>query len=97
MVPGVKANDEDPGKSFNNIVMTNQIPISVKIDAHIWCDLQAEINLGYQKRNRLINEAIDFYISYLEVKRSMKCTSDMDSRKKILDKFTSQIFPGLLT
>lgn len=76
--------------------MTNQIPISAKIDAHIWCDLQAEINLGYRKRNRLINEAIDFYISYLEVKRSMICESDMDSRKKILEKFTRQIFPRLL-
>lgn len=49
------------------------IPISVKLDLHTKAALDAEMNATGAKRNRLINEAIDFYLEHLDNKRREAC------------------------
>lgn len=44
-------------------------PISVKLDHHTLAALDAECNVTGIKRNRLINEACDFYIKHLDAER----------------------------
>lgn len=49
------------------------IPISVKLDLHTFAALDAECNTTGEKRNRLINKAIDFYINHLDRERERAC------------------------
>lgn len=45
------------------------IPISVKLDLHTFAAIEAECNTTGEKRNRLINMAVDFYIEHLDNER----------------------------
>lgn len=49
------------------------IPISVKLDLHTFAALDAECNTTGEKRNRLINKAVDFYIKHLDNERKKAC------------------------
>lgn len=49
------------------------IPISVKLDFHTHAALEAECNATGVKRNRVINQAIDFYIKHLDEERMKAC------------------------
>lgn len=48
-------------------------PISVKLDHHTLVALDAECNATGAKRNRLINQACDFYIKHLDDERRRAC------------------------
>lgn len=49
------------------------IPISVKLDLHTFAAIEAECNTTGEKRNRLINKAVDFYIKHLDNERKKAC------------------------
>lgn len=49
------------------------IPISVKLDLHTFSAIEAECNATGEKRNRLINKAVDFYINHLDNERKRAC------------------------
>lgn len=55
-----------------NMAITT-IPISVKLDLHTFSAIEAECNVTGEKRNRLINKAIDFYIEHLDTERKKAC------------------------
>lgn len=67
--------------------MINQIPISVKIDAHIWKELEQEVSLGYKNRNRIINDAIRIYVEFQDLRRKIKCSADLSSKKRLIRSF----------
>ena len=48
-------------------------PISVKLDHHTLAALEAECNATGAKRNRLINQACDFYLQHLDDERRRAC------------------------
>lgn len=48
-------------------------PISVKMDHHTLAALEAECNATGAKRNRLINQACDFYLQHLDDERRHAC------------------------
>lgn len=46
--------------------------VCVKLDHHTLAELDKECNVTGVKRNRLINQACDFYIKYLDDERRRK-------------------------
>lgn len=48
-------------------------PICVKLDHHTLAALDDECRATGARRNRLINEACDFYIKHLDDERRRKC------------------------
>lgn len=76
--------------------MANQISILVKIDAFIWNELEQEVNLGYQKRNRVINNAIRVYVEFQDLRRNIRYSDDPEFRKKCIKEFMNRWVPGCL-
>lgn len=60
--------------------MVTQKAISLKIDYGILDALDQEAELGYKRRNALINEAVKFYLDAKDTSRRLKL-----SRESILD------------
>lgn len=60
--------------------MVTQKAISLKIDTKLLQDLDAEANLGWKKRNAIINEAVKFYLDAKDTSRRLKL-----SRESIVD------------
>lgn len=60
--------------------MVTQKAISLKIDTKLLQDLDAEANLGWNKRNAIINEAVKFYLDAKDTSRRLKL-----SRESIVD------------
>lgn len=52
--------------------MITQKPISLKIDCELLEQLDQEVELGWRKRNGVINEAIRFYLEYKDAYRHEK-------------------------
>lgn len=73
--------------------MINQKPISLKIDCSLLEDLDAEVATGWRKRNSHINEAIRFYLEYLDTRRRMKSYGSADARQQELKVFVRKWFP----
>ena len=73
--------------------MINQKPISLKIDYELLNELDEEVRLGCRKRNRHINEAIRFYLAYLDTKRRIKCRGSRQEQQQLVDDFARKWFP----
>ena len=73
--------------------MITQKPISLKIDTELLEKLDAEVSLGYTKRNSLINAAIRFYLFYMYTRRRMLMIKKRDYQEKTLEEFTREWFP----
>lgn len=58
--------------------------ISVKLDLDVLQKADAEVGLGYYKRNRLINDAVSLFCDLLDTSRSAKCSSDIETKKRLL-------------
>lgn len=52
--------------------MVTQKPISLKIDTELLQQLDAEVALGWTKRNKHINEAIRLYLDYMDTRRRVR-------------------------
>lgn len=52
--------------------MIKQKPISLKIDRELLDQLDQEVELGWDKRNAVINKAIAFYLEYKDAYRHEK-------------------------
>lgn len=53
--------------------MIHQIPISLKLNANIYADLQFELQVCAVNRNRFINNAVNAYIRIIEARRQIGC------------------------
>lgn len=73
--------------------MINQKLISLKIDKKLLDDLDIEANLGYNNRNRLINDAIRFYLGYIDTHRRMRMINKRYHQEKMLEEFSREWFP----
>lgn len=76
--------------------MVNQISICVKVDVGLAKDLESEISLGWQKRNRLINEAIRCYLELKDKQRVLSCTPNQEQQRKIVEGFVRRWLPQAL-
>ena len=74
--------------------MVTQKAISLKIDTKLLQDLDAEVSLGWRKRNGHINRAIACYLSLQDAKRRAKCCSELQEKRLILDEWLRKWFPG---
>lgn len=73
--------------------MITQKAISVKIYHGLLLDLDAEVSLGYKKRNAHINEAIRLYLCYKETHRRMRAIKNRYHQEKMLEEFAREWFP----
>ena len=73
--------------------MITQKLISLKIDKKLLDGLDEEANLGYNKRNRLINEAIRFYLRYKDTHRRMRMINKRYHQEKMLEEIAREWFP----
>ena len=73
--------------------MITQKLISLKIDRKLLDELDKEANLGYNNRNRLINEAIRFYLLYKDIHRRMRMINNRSHQENILEEFAREWFP----
>lgn len=76
--------------------MVNQIAICVKVDVGLANDLEKEISLGWQKRNRLINEAIRCYLDLKDKQRLLRCTTNQEWQREIATEFVRRWLPQAL-
>lgn len=73
--------------------MITQKPISLKIDTELLKNLDAEVSLGYKKRNNHINAAIRLYLCYMDTRRRMRMIKKQYHQEKMLEEFTREWFP----
>lgn len=73
--------------------MITQKPISLKVDMKLLEDLDAEVSLGYEKRNKHINEAIRLYLCYIDTRRRMRMFKKQYHPEKMLEEFAREWFP----
>lgn len=73
--------------------MVTQKPISLKIDTKILEDLDAEVSLGWRKRNSHINEAIRLYLEALDLRRRVNCRSTQKEQQDLIEEFCRRWFP----
>lgn len=77
--------------------MIRQKPISLKIDTELLGDLDAEVALGWRKRNSHINEAVRFYLDYLDTRRQVKALGLTDAGNEVKEEFIRKWFPEWTT
>lgn len=75
--------------------MINQKAISLKIDVQTLEELDKEISLGQQKRNRLINEAIRMYIDAKDTRRRWRQYYRSEDKAQEYEQFLLRWFPHL--
>lgn len=73
--------------------MVTQKAISLKIDTKLLQDLDAEVNLGWRKRNTLINIAISYYLELQDARRKAKSFGDRDDKKIVINDWLRNRFP----
>lgn len=73
--------------------MTNQVPISVRMDSTVKWRVDQEVMLGDNNRNRIINHGADMYVDLLDARRQYRAHPNQDVRKKILKGFLLRWFP----
>lgn len=49
-----------------------QVNYHLKLDEEVARELELEVSLGHAKRNRIINEAVKWYIKALDAKRTSR-------------------------
>lgn len=59
--------------------MITQTPISVRMNTWLLDDLNREVSLGYHNRNKIINDAVRFYLQMKDATRR----TDEDVQKVI--------------
>lgn len=75
--------------------MITQKPISLKIEFDLLQELDHEAACGWRKRNNLINEAVRFYLDYLDTRRRIKTYGDHEDREDEFSRFTRKYFPDM--
>lgn len=73
--------------------MITQKMISLKIDIDLLEELEKEVSLGYDKRNRVINRAINYYLQYLDSYRRARAIGNQGDRNGIAVAFMKRWFP----
>lgn len=72
--------------------MIRQTPISLKIDSYLLREIDIEVSLGYQKRNRLINEAIRMYLDAKDTKRRWRLANSIEDKAAEYSQFNLRWF-----
>lgn len=72
--------------------MIRQTPISLKIDSYLLREIDIEVSLGYQKRNRLINEAIRMYLDAKDTKRRWRLAKSIEDKAAEYSQFNLRWF-----
>lgn len=72
--------------------MITQTPISLKIDCYLLKEIDIEVSLGYQKRNRIINEAIRMYLDAKDTKRMWELATSIDEKASLYEQFNRRWF-----
>lgn len=72
--------------------MITQTPISLKIDCYLLKEIDKEVSLGYQKRNRIINEAIRMYLDAKDTKRMWELVTSIDEKASLYEQFNRRWF-----
>lgn len=73
--------------------MITQKQICLKIDTELLEKLDAEVALGYKKRNTHINAAIRLYLCYINTRRRMRMINKRYHQEKTLEEFAREWFP----
>ena len=73
--------------------MVTQKPISLKIDTELLQELDAEVALGWRKRNCIINQAIRLYLSLQDCRRIVKCIHNADAKVDEVHAWLKENFP----
>lgn len=73
--------------------MITQKPISLKIDTELLQELDAEVALGWRKRNCIINQSIRLYLSLQDCRRTVKCVGDDGTKVAEVKKWLRFNFP----
>ena len=73
--------------------MVTQKPISLKIDTELLQELDAEVALGWRKRNCIINQAIRLYLSLQDCRRIVNCIGDADAKVDEVEHWLKKNFP----
>lgn len=73
--------------------MITQKPISLKIDTELLQELDAEVALGWRKRNCIINQAIRLYLSLQDCRRTFKCVHDAGTKADVVESWLKFNFP----
>lgn len=75
--------------------MVTQKAICVKLDTYMLEQLDKEVSLGWKKRNRLINEAVEFYLEFLDCRRRVRSYQSMSDMEYEVRKFIRRKFPDI--
>ena len=73
--------------------MVTQKAISLKIDTKLLQDLDAEVNLGWRKRNTLINIAISYYLELQDARRKARAFGDQGDKNRVINDWLRHRFP----
>lgn len=76
--------------------MANQKAICVKLDFDNLEQLDKEAALGWKKRNRIINDAVSFYLDFLDRRRRIRSYQDLSDKENEVRKFIRRQFPDIL-
>lgn len=74
--------------------MVTQKPISLKIDTELLEQLDAEVALGWRKRNWHINQAIALYLEVQDLNRRLKCYQDAALKDNEIERFLRHRVPN---
>lgn len=77
--------------------MVTQKPICLKIDNELLEMLDAEVALGWPKRNWHINQAIRIYLKLQDTRRLYKCVGSDENKKQVLNSWMREQFPEAAT
>jgi len=76
--------------------MVTQKAICLKLDVDTLEQLDKEVSLGWKKRNTLINEAVEFYLDFLDKRRRVRSYQDMSDKEDEVRKFIRRKFPDIV-
>ena len=73
--------------------MVTQKAICVKLNTYTLEQLDKEVSLGWKKRNRLINEAVMYYLEVLDYKRRIHSYQNMSDKDDEVRRYVRRQFP----
>lgn len=76
--------------------MVTQKAICVKLDICTLEQLDKEVSLGWKKRNRIINDAVSFYLDFLDRRRRVRSYYDLRDKEDEVRKFIRRQFPDII-
>lgn len=77
--------------------MVTQKQISLKVDIHLFEELDAECQATSRKRNWVINRAIHTYLTLQDSRRLVKCLGSDENKKSVLYSWLHDEFPEAAT